>query len=122
MNPQEILKLLTLNPNQIVATEEDQKCKALLLELGLINDFPQYDGPNMTVLTAACHPTHWVMAVCWSGYAEPDGNGYSVWFLPWSLFSAAGLKDYVNDFVRQQGGTDRQDWESQRPEDWTKHN
>jgi hypothetical protein len=122
MNPQEILKFLTLNPNQIVATEDDQKCKPLLLELGLINDFPQSDGPNMTVLTAGGHPTHWVLAACWSGYAEANGNGYSVCFIPKSKFSAAGLKDYVDDFVRQQGGTDRQDWEAQRSEDWPKHN
>jgi len=120
MNPQARLDFVTRHPDEVLEITNDQECKAILLNLGIINDFTRSDGPNMSVVTTSGHPTHWVMGVCWTGY--PEDNGYCILFLPKKFFNWASMMEYVNDFTRDQGGTDRQQAQSLRPDDWQKHN
>lgn len=74
----------------------------------------------MSLIRSPQLQTHWVLGLCWTGY--PEGNGYVVLFLPKLLFTEASFKEYVDDLIKNQGGTDVQHGEIHLPLDWPKLN
>jgi len=122
MNHQDILTVLAQNPDAVVQSRDDRKCKTLLAAMGMINDFIRSDSPNFCVLSSGGHPTHWVVGACWSGYAEPGGNGYAVYCFPKSQVPEEGLHELREDIAKANGGYDLQQRMWLRPDDWQKLN
>jgi hypothetical protein len=74
--------------HEFVGPAEDDKAVALLTALKLIDRFE--NGPALPLAKAdglLClnHPTHWIIAVHFTGYAKTEDNGYFVDCWPKSL-------------------------------------
>jgi len=59
MNTQSIPALLKANPGIAVESKDDAKCKALFLQLGMLEAFTRSTTPNLCAVTFPKHPMAW---------------------------------------------------------------
>ena len=113
-----ILEFLNANPGVAGESKDDAKCKALFMELGMLDLFRRAKTPNLSVLEFPGHQTHWIIGMCWSGYSNPGGNGYRVICLPKRHASAEDVKDMVRYLHERYDGYDFESGEVSLPYDW----
>ena len=92
------MKPLSKSPNEIVEISDDTDAKALLVQLGVINKFPE--SPNLSEPWAARvgyadHPTHWIMATLFTGFPNAIDNGYVIYCLPKSQFALPDANQWL---------------------------
>jgi hypothetical protein len=117
-----ILKCLHLNPHVGVQSKDDAKCKALLMQLGMLELLTRSVSPSLSVMRYPAHPTHWIIALLWSGYSERGGNGYQVICLPKSQVPEQGVQQIVEEVLDQYGGYGQEDGVGIVPYDWREQN
>lgn len=101
-----ILEFINANPSVAAQSKDDAKCKVLFAALGILDLFPSAETPSLAVLEFPGHASHWIIGMRWSGYSEPDGNGYGVFCVPKMLVPAEGVKDVVQYVHERYGGHD----------------
>jgi hypothetical protein len=118
MRVDNILGFINMNPSVAAESKDDAKCKALFMELGILELFPGADTPSLAVLEYPFHATHWIIGMRWSGYSEPGGNGYGVFCVPKVHVPAEGVKDVVRYVHERYRGHDLETREIRLPHDW----
>lgn len=113
-----IRQFIDANPSIAAESRDNAKCKALFMELGILELFPGAETPSLAVLEYPGHATHWIIGMRWSGYSEPAGNGYGVFCVPKMHVPAEGVKDVVRYVHERYGGHDLETGEIRLPHDW----
>jgi hypothetical protein len=84
--------------SEVAEFKDDDEIKEFLVELGLLNRFsadatgPAGEKTMIQSATEVNHGTHFISVFFWTGYDEPEQNGYRLWAFPKSL---CNLKQFV---------------------------
>jgi len=73
---------MNLPPNEFVKVTDNAEAQLLMLQLGIL------DAVLKAVLDHN-HPTHWIIAETYHGFADAEDNGYAVVCIPKSKFNRA---------------------------------
>ena len=84
--------------DEVVTIRDDNDAKALLVEIGIHEELTKggtLAGQRAEFLSFGNHPTHWILAIYYSGFADPRDNGYDVKCLPKSRFTFERFKQAI---------------------------
>jgi len=96
-----MIERLQKNPNQLFQFSEDSEAKVLLFELGLIDKFSkgvQNIASTNQVVTGLC-PTHYILAMFFTGKTIQSDNGYLVYAVPRSQVSPKQMGDFMSQIM-----------------------
>lgn len=86
-----MIEILEQIPDQTIQFDDDEQAKQLLFELGMVDKFLKKPktktSTNTQLVTHFSHPTHYIIAMHFSGHKRPEANGYLVYCLPKSKFT-----------------------------------
>jgi len=108
---EELFEFLRANPDLGADSRDERKCEALFRRLGMLDLFRRASSPNLSVGTFRDHQTHWIVGMLWSGYPNPDGNGYRAVCLPKSKVPEEGVQKFVQCVMDDYGGCGQEDYE-----------
>ncbi|MGA2178159.1 MAG: hypothetical protein ABSH15_01060 [Verrucomicrobiota bacterium] len=88
-------------PNKLFEFSDDKQAVDLLLELGLIDEFPKSHPPGKTTVQTITGdlPTHYVIATRFAGNLEAEENGYWVLCIPKSQYSVEEINNHMQTIV-----------------------
>lgn len=109
MTQKTILDVLNYVPNLAVQSKDDARCKALFEHLGILTGFKTSTTPNLSLIRYREHGTHWIVGMLWSGYPNPQGNGYQVFCLPKSGITEERMERFADFILDIHGGHSRED-------------
>lgn len=113
---------LRRNPHAGAESRDNARCKMFLSHLGILECFRREKTPNLSAVTYSEHPTHWIVGLLWSGYPEPQHNGYRLICLPKSICPEHAMNALVKRFMDDYGGYGEESGKMVRPADWTERN
>ena len=119
---QTLSELLNINPRLGVESRDDEKCQTLLGELGMLELLTRSQEPNLSVLMFPDHPTHWIVAILWSGHPKHDQNGNRVFCLPKQSIPEEVVKGTLQDVLDDCGAFGQENIEIELPPDRRKGN
>jgi hypothetical protein len=84
-----ITQKLERYPNNPFEFDHNGQIKDLLIDLSIESKFKAgLEGERVQAVHYGEHPTHFILIVLWSGYADRNENGYLAWCFPkkrWSF-------------------------------------
>jgi hypothetical protein len=87
-----------------IEIRDDEDAKVLLLECGILDKF-QKRGPLAEewaeTLTYADHPTHWIIATRFTGFALASDNGFHIMCYPKSHISLQEANRILQEWKRK---------------------
>jgi hypothetical protein len=98
-----IVESLLKNPDTIFETKNDTTAKLWLLELGLMGKFSNTSDSRTQLITHRDHPTHFIVAMFFTGKTKKSDNGYVIFCLPKSEFPPELALQFVEKISREQG-------------------
>lgn len=91
-------------PNEEFTVADDDSALAIIIHLGLLGDFPKYEGlskSHSSLIKHVSHPTHWFIVARFSGHTNPADNGYVVYGFPKSQFTIEDIHERMDRFQQR---------------------
>jgi len=88
---------MNLPPNEFVKVTDNAEAQLLMLQLGILDAVLKAEKAQQakalkqsgTTVLDHNHPTHWIIAETYHGFADAEDNGYAVVCIPKSKFNRA---------------------------------
>ena len=96
------------HPNELVATTNDKKAKALLKKLGVLEKLNDMAAgkrklpSRITRLDLWQHPTHWITALHYIGFERAEENGFAVRCQPKSMVTREMFKSQLEAEAKEE--------------------
>lgn len=90
-------------PSTEFILSDDQQVRAILLHLGVLNDFSEdcgFSGERLLLRTYKNHASHWLLAVRFSGFSVPSENGFILHGWPKGDFPESVLVFHLDQYKR----------------------
>ena len=95
-----MIEELLQNPNKLFQISDDDEAKMCLLEFGLMGKFSAMTASRTQMITYGDHPTHFVVAMYFTGKTKNSDNGYLIYLLPKNTYPP----DRAMEFVQKMAG------------------
>ena len=93
---------LQKKPDHFFEIANDKQAKTLLVELELMALFVETSGLQTQIIASAKHPTHFIVALFFSGKKKKGGNGYLVFCLPRKRFPPESAAQFLEQIALNQ--------------------
>lgn len=90
---------LSQEPNELFRINNDEDAKMFLLEMGLMGKFSNTATSRTQILTYGEHPTHWIVAMFFTGKTVPTDNGHLIYCLPKRDYSTSQFQIFVSSIA-----------------------
>ena len=106
----EISKKLKRFPGETAEFDHNGQIKEFLVELGLSSQFranatgPVGEETMIQSVTEVNYGTHFIVAVLWTGYDDPEQNGYHLWAIAKSKCNLRQFSKIHQSILKSTGG------------------
>ena len=105
-----ISKTLKRSPSETAEFDHNGQIKEFLVELGLSSQFRANatglagEKTMIQSVTEVNYGTHFIVVVLWTGYDDPEQNGYRLWAIPKSKCTLKQFSKIHQSILKSTGG------------------